>query len=67
MDETTWNFKLIEGGFCENEKIIVEVDGKQVERKVRYNRMDGLYIVYNNRKYFECECDYSEIYKQKNQ
>ena len=65
MNETTWNFKLIKGGFCENEKIIIEIEGKQVERKVRYNRMDGLYIVYNNRKYFEYECDYTEWYKQK--
>lgn len=58
--------KIIKGNFYENEMIIVEIDGKQIERKVKYNRKDGLYIIYQNRKYFEYECDYTEIYKQKN-
>lgn len=57
--------KLLKGNFYENELITIEIDGKQIERKVKYNRMDGLYIIYQNRKYFEYECDYSEIYKQK--
>ena len=57
--------RLIKGGFLEGEKITIEIDGKQVERKVKYNRMDGLYIVYQNRKYFHYECDFSEIYKQR--
>ena len=60
---TSYNFKIIKGNFCENEKITIEINGKQISRTVRYNRMDGLYIVYNNMKYFEYECDYSEIYK----
>lgn len=55
--------KLIKGNFYENERIIIEIDGKQIERKVRYNQVDGLYIMYKNKKYFEYECDYSEIYK----
>ena len=50
--------KIIKGRFLEGEKITVEIDGKQIERKVKYNRMDGLYIVYQNKKYFEYECDY---------
>lgn len=61
----TMKFKLIKGNFYENELITVEIDGKQIDRKVRYNHMDGLYIMYQNRKCFEYECDYSDIYKQK--
>ena len=58
--------KLIKGNFYEGEVITVEINGQQVTRKVRCNRADGLYIVYRNRKYFEYECDYSEIYKERN-
>ena len=50
--------KYIKGKFLEDEKVTVEIDGKQIERKVKYNRMDGLYIIYQNRKYFEYECNY---------
>lgn len=57
--------KLVKGWFYQGEKIVVEIDGKQIERKVRYSHMDGLYIVYQNRKYFHYECDFAEIYKQK--
>ena len=57
--------KLLNGRFLEGEKITVEIDGKQIERKVKYNRMDGLYIIYKNRKYFEYECNYDEYYKRK--
>ena len=49
--------KLVKGGFFEGETITVEIDGKQIERKVRYNRMDGLYIVYKNMKYFKYELE----------
>lgn len=47
--------QIIKGRFLEGEKITIEIDGKQVERKIKYNRTDGLYIVYQNRKYFEYE------------
>lgn len=57
--------KLIEGKFFEGETIVAEFDGKRIKRKVRYNRMDGLYIVYRNMKYFCYECDFSEYYKRK--
>lgn len=57
-------FKLIKGEFFQNQTITVEIDGKQIERKVKYSRMDGLYIIYQNRKYFEYECNYDEYYKQ---
>ena len=50
--------KVIGGYFLENQSVTVEIDGKQIERKVRYNRVDGLYIVYKNRKYFEYEFEY---------
>lgn len=56
--------KLIEGNFYQNELITVEINGKQIVRKVKYNRMDGLYIVYQNRKYFQYECDFNEVNKK---
>ena len=56
--------KLIKGNFYQDELITVEIDGKQIERKVRFNRMDGLYVIYQNKKYFHYECDFSEIYKK---
>lgn len=58
--------KFIKGDMIEGGKVIVEIDGKQVKRTVRYNHADGLYIIYLNRKYFEYECDYSDFYKAKN-
>jgi hypothetical protein len=57
--------KFIKGDMTEGGKVTIEIDGKQIERIVRYNHMDGLYIVYKNRKYFEYECDYSQYYKDK--
>lgn len=57
--------KLISGDMIEGGKVTIEIDGKQIKRVIRYNRMDGLYFVYNNMKYFEYECDYSEFYKSK--
>lgn len=50
--------KVISGRFIENEKICVEIDGEQIERKVKYNRQCGLYIMYRNKKYFEYEFEY---------
>lgn len=57
--------KFIKGDMIEGGKVTIEINGKQIERIVRYNHMDGLYIVYKNCKYFEYECDYSEFYKAK--
>lgn len=57
-------FKLLKGGFCEGETITINIDGNQINRKVRYRKDVGLYIVYKNRMYFEYECDESKIYKQ---
>ena len=55
--------KLIKGNFYEHETITVEINGKQIERKVKYNHMDGLYITYQSRKYFHYECDFENTYK----
>lgn len=52
--------KFISGKFLENEEVTVEINGKIITRKVRYNRADGLYIMYKNMKYFEYECEYPE-------
>ena len=50
--------KVISGNFTENNKVIVEIDGKYITRTVRYSSDCGLYIVYQNRKYFEYEFEF---------
>lgn len=57
--------EYVKGDFFQGQIITVRIDGKEIERKVRYNDSDGLYIVYQNRKYFEYECNYDEYYKQR--
>ena len=57
--------EYVKGDFFQGQKVTVRIDGKEIERKVRYNNSDGLYIVYQNRKYFEYECSYDEYYKQR--
>ena len=57
--------KYIDGCFLEGKVVTVEIDGKQIRRKVKHNRVDGLYIIYHNQKYFESECDYELLYKQR--
>ena len=57
--------EYVKGDFFQGQMITVRIDGKEIERKVRYNNSDGLYIVYQNRKYFEYECNYDEYYKQR--
>ena len=47
--------EIVKGRFLEGEKVTVKIDGIEVTRKVKYNRADGLYIIYKNRKYFEYE------------
>lgn len=47
--------KIISGRFLENQKVKVLINGIEIERKVRFNKQDGLYITYKNRKYFEYE------------
>lgn len=59
--------EYLNGDFFQGQVVIVRIDGKEIERKVRYNNSDGLYIVYQNKKYFEYECNYNEYYKQKQQ
>lgn len=51
---------ISEGAQC-----TVELYGKIYKRVVRYRRDVGLYIVINNREYYEYEFNYSEYYKQK--
>ena len=57
--------EYVKGDFFQGQMVTVRIDGEEIERKVRYNNSDGLYIVYRNRKYFEYECNYDEYYKQK--
>ena len=55
-DESMY-MKLVRGRFFEGETVTVKIDRKLIERKVRYNRADGLYIVYQNMKYFKNELE----------
>lgn len=57
--------KYIKGNMVEGGRVVLEIDGKQIERVVRYNRTDGLYFMYKGYKYFEYECDYTEFYKNR--
>lgn len=50
--------KFISGKFLENQYVTVEIDEEIITRKVRYNHVNGLYIMYKNYKYFEFECEY---------
>lgn len=50
--------KVIGGYFHEGEKVKLDIDGKIIERVVKYNKTDGLYIIYKNGKYFEYEVEY---------
>lgn len=56
---------LLSGNFYEGEMITVNIDGNIISRKVKYNNKDGLYIMYKNKKRFEYECDYTEVYKNR--
>lgn len=45
------SIKLISGSFSYGETVIVEVDGKQMKRKVNYGTLCGLYITIKGEKY----------------
>ena len=47
--------KIVRGRFLEGETLTIKVNGQLVERKVRYNKSDGLYFIYKNKKYFDYE------------
>lgn len=49
--------KTVYGHWYEGSNVVVKIDGERYERKVRYNKRDGLYIVIKNTKYFEYEAD----------
>lgn len=55
--------KYISGEFAEGQEVTLLINGTEVTRKVRYNSMDGLYVVYKNMKYFHSECDFSKYYE----
>ena len=55
--------KYISGDFAEGQEVTLLINGTEVTRKVRYNSMDGLYVVYKNMKYFHSECDFSKYYE----
>ena len=47
--------KYISGDFFEGQIVTLSINGTEITRKVKNNKMDGLYIVYKNRKYFQYE------------
>lgn len=49
----------------EGSQCSVELDGKIYKRIVRFRRDVGLYIVINNREYYEYEFNYDDFYKRK--
>jgi hypothetical protein len=49
------NMTIIKGLFLEGEKITVRVGNDLIVRKVKYNKRDGLYFIYQYKKYFEYE------------
>ena len=55
--------KYISGDFAEGQEVTLLINGTEVTRKVRYSRMDGLYVVYKNMKYFHSECDFNKYYE----
>lgn len=45
--------RLVEGNFYENEIVTLEIDGKQIKRKVKFdNFWKDLYVTYKNCKYY---------------
>jgi uncharacterized protein YacL (UPF0231 family) len=58
-----FDVKYISGDFAEGQEVTLLINGTEVTRKVRYNNMDGLYVMYKNMKYFHSECDFSKYYE----
>ena len=56
--EREYLLKYISGDFCLASRVTVEMNGRLYTRVVKDNRECGLYIVINNRMYFEYECEY---------
>lgn len=56
---------LINNPFYEGMNVTVELDGVQYTRKVYNDKLAGLYVTINGRKYFEYEVDYSYWYKKR--
>lgn len=40
--------KILKGTFLYNHKVWLEVNGKEITRKVKYTTADGCYVVINN-------------------
>ena len=45
------SIKLIEGSFSWGETVTLNVDGKEIRRKVNYASLEGLYVVIGGVKY----------------
>ena len=56
-------FYVYSGWVAEGETVTFEVrekfDCKTIERKVYYDKQDGLYIIYKGKKYYESEFIYN--------
>ena len=58
MEDNPYMMKLIDGKFLEGERVRVHIGNKEAVRVVRYNNADGLYIMFQNCKYFETDIEY---------
>ena len=45
------DIKLIDGEFFYGESVTLEINGKQIKRKVNYGSLDGLYVIIKGEKY----------------
>lgn len=50
--------QFISGNFLEGQKVTVKLNDKIYTRVVRYRKIEGLYIIIDNRMYFEYEVEY---------
>ena len=58
MENNPYTMKIVSGKFLEGERVRVRIGNKEGVRKVRYSNADGLYIMFQNCKYFETDIEY---------
>lgn len=51
------SIKLVNGIFSYGETVILNVDGKEIKRKVKYGTLDGLYVTISGVKYGRTDFD----------
>lgn len=51
------SIKLVGGTFAYGETVTLNVDGKEIKRKVNYSTLSGLYVVISGVKYGKTDLD----------